>query len=76
MSGHQLATLDVEFSENWKANVELGTDIEAAMVSWSANEKAAFRLGARTFYMKYARYLPEAASSEELGSHAPLVLGA
>lgn len=58
MSGHQLATLDVESSENWKANVvELGADTEAAMVSWSANEKAAFRLGARTFYMKCARYL-------------------
>lgn len=57
MSGHQLAMLDVESSENWKANVELGADTEAAMVSWSASEKAAFRLGARTFHMKFARYL-------------------
>lgn len=57
MSGHQLATLDIESSQNWKANVELGADTEAAMVSWSAEEKAAFRLGARTFYMKCARYL-------------------
>ncbi|KAH7936785.1 hypothetical protein HPB49_004444 [Dermacentor silvarum] len=39
MSGRQLAMLDVESSENWKANVELGADTEAAMVSWSANKK-------------------------------------
>ncbi|KAH9377158.1 hypothetical protein HPB48_017928 [Haemaphysalis longicornis] len=32
LSGHQLVKLNIEPAQNWKANVELGTDTEAAMV--------------------------------------------
>lgn len=74
MSGHQLATLDVESSENWKANVvELGADTEAAMV---CKRKSSFQTWGTNILHKMCQVPSEAASSEELCSHAPLGLGA
>lgn len=56
-SGSQLAFIDVESSRNWKQHVEVGADTEEAIKTWTAAEKAVFRLGARSFYITCSKYL-------------------
>nr|XP_037268146.1 uncharacterized protein LOC119159479 [Rhipicephalus microplus] len=56
-TGKDLLLLQPSSSVNWKSKVEVGEDTEAAMASWEAAEKRAFRLGARSFYIKCTEYL-------------------
>lgn len=56
-TGKDLLRLEPGSSMNWKSKVEVGEDTEAAMASWEAAEKRAFRLGARSFYIKCTEYL-------------------
>ncbi|CAN8026599.1 unnamed protein product [Ixodes persulcatus] len=55
--GKELPLLQPQSPANWKVKVEVGEDTEAAMSSWEPEEKHAFRLGARSFYIKCTQYL-------------------
>ncbi|EEC07505.1 hypothetical protein IscW_ISCW005811 [Ixodes scapularis] len=55
--GKELPLLQPQSPANWKVKVEVGEDTEAAMSSWEPAEKHAFRLGARSFYIKRTQYL-------------------
>ncbi|XP_070379490.1 uncharacterized protein [Dermacentor albipictus] len=57
VNGKDLPHLDVHCSAMWKAVVEVGGDTEAAMSQWEPAEKKAFRLGARSFYLKATEHL-------------------
>lgn len=57
VNGKDLPRLEINSPTVWKAALEVGEDIEAAMADWESAEKKAFRLGARNFYLKATDYL-------------------
>ncbi|XP_064482610.1 uncharacterized protein LOC135395308 [Ornithodoros turicata] len=57
LSGFELVELNVDDSGSWRSKPELGLDTEREMISWTADEKKAFILKARSFYISCAKYL-------------------